>query len=148
MSDAREFSLAWILGGLVVALAITVGVLVGRLRAARAQIASADRAVDARPPESEAVAALRVSDARMQESEARFRQLAESIASVFYLMSRKRRETYFQAGGAPARVGMMRRARSRTRCTPTIAITSSPTTTGCSSSRSTSSIAWSWAMAG
>ena len=88
MSDAREFSLAWILGGLVVALAITVGVLIGRLRAARAQIASADRAVDAQPPESEAVAALRVSDARMLESEARFRQLAESIASVFYLISR------------------------------------------------------------
>ena len=83
-----SFPFAWILGGLVVALAITVGVLIGRLRAARAQIASADRAVDAQPPESEAVAALRVSDARMQESEARFRQLAESIASVFYLMSR------------------------------------------------------------
>ncbi len=81
-------SLAWILAGLVVALAITIGVLIGRLRAARAQLASADRPFDVAPPESEAVAALRVSDARMQESEARFRQLAESIASVFYLISR------------------------------------------------------------
>jgi two-component system, cell cycle sensor histidine kinase and response regulator CckA len=85
MSAAREFALAWILGGLVVALVIAVAVLSRRLRIARNQASAPIDASDSTPRESEAMAALRVSEARMRESEARFRQLAESIASVFYL---------------------------------------------------------------
>jgi two-component system cell cycle sensor histidine kinase/response regulator CckA len=88
MSAAREFPLAWILGGLVVALVITVAVLSRRLRVARGQASAPIDASDSTPREPEAMAALRDSEARMRESEARFRQLAESIASVFYLTAR------------------------------------------------------------
>ena len=83
-----SFALAWILGGLVVALVITVAVLSRRLRIARNRASAPIDASDSTPRESEAMAALRVSEARMRESEARFRQLAESIASVFYLTAR------------------------------------------------------------
>ena len=87
MSAAREFPLAWILAGLVVALAVTVAVLNRRLRIARQASVPID-ASDSTPREPETIAALRDSEARMRESEARFRQLAESIASVFYLAAR------------------------------------------------------------
>jgi two-component system, cell cycle sensor histidine kinase and response regulator CckA len=88
MSAAREFPLAWFLGGLVVALAIIVAVLIRRVRTARAQLVTPSDSAEPGAGEAETIAALRLSEARTRESEARFRQLAESIASVFYLIAR------------------------------------------------------------
>src|SRR5262245_26179778 len=87
MSAAREFPL-WIVGGLIAALAITIAILIRSLLAARAQAAAPRAAIPPSPSESEAIAALKVSESRLRESEARFRQLAESIASVSYLIAR------------------------------------------------------------
>jgi PAS domain S-box-containing protein len=87
MSAAREFPL-WIVDGLIAALATTIAILIRSLLAARAQAAAPRAAIPPSPSESEAIAALKVSESRLRESEARFRQLAESIASVSYLIAR------------------------------------------------------------
>ena len=94
MPVAREFPLAWMLGAVVVALAITIAVLIRRLRTARAQASVRVEPAQSAPHEPDAIAALRESEARTRESEARFRQLAESIASVFYLIARDGRVLY------------------------------------------------------